>query len=206
MAELAGVEVRSRRELSIVVILVAIGAALKLYLEERVFSLRDMTLGTLDAEVLPFQRIGRGGVELCRECRRLEAVHGMAGRALHTSGPFGELAAMRIGLVAIHALGEGDRLLEISACMASRTIHSRVFPLQRILGFRMIEVPIHRNQRNSLPAFGVMARLTALRKTAVVHVRMAIRTLGKRYARIARLGVGARRVALFTLHLGMRSG
>ena len=58
MAALAGVEVWSSGELCIVLILVAIGAALKLYLEERVFALRDMTFGAFHLEVLPSQRIG----------------------------------------------------------------------------------------------------------------------------------------------------
>ena len=67
MAAFAGVKVRSRRELSIVLILVAIGAALKLDLEKRVFAFWDMTLGAFDFEVLPVQRIGRGGVQLGRK-------------------------------------------------------------------------------------------------------------------------------------------
>jgi len=49
VAALAGIQVRSRRKLSIVVILVAIGATLKLDLEECVFAFWDMTLGALDA-------------------------------------------------------------------------------------------------------------------------------------------------------------
>src|ERR1035441_8759594 len=94
----------------------------------------------------------------------------MAGRAFDTPRPLGELAVMRIGLVTIHALGEGDRLFEISARVATRTIHGGVLALQRILGLRVIEIPAHRSHGNSLPAFGVVAGLAALRETAVVRI------------------------------------
>lgn len=118
VAALAVVEVWSRRELPLMLIFVAIGAALKLNLEERVFAFGNMTLGALDAEMLPFQRIGRGGMKFRRKRRRFEAIHGVAGRAPCAPGPLGELAVMRIGLVTIHALGERDRFLELSSSVA----------------------------------------------------------------------------------------
>lgn len=40
----------------------------------------------------------------------------------------------------------------------------------------------------------------------MMRIRVAIRTPGKRYPGVARLPVSARRVALFTFHLGVRSG
>ena len=40
----------------------------------------------------------------------------------------------------------------------------------------------------------------------MVRIRMTIRALGKRYARVARLAISARRVALLALHLGVQSG
>src|SRR5450631_662530 len=70
----------------------------------------------------------------------------------------------------------------------------------------MVEVLADRSQGNSLPAFGVVARLAALRETAVVRIVVAIRALGKRYSGVARFAVGARRVTLFTLHLRVQSG
>jgi len=78
-----------------------------------------------------------------------------------------------------------------------------VLPLQQILGLRVIEVSVHRSQRNFLPAFCVVARLAALRETAVMRIRVTIRAFGKRYPGVARLAVGARGVALFTLYLGV---
>src|SRR5664279_1937693 len=87
VAAFAVIEVRSRHELPIVLIFVAIGALLKLNLEERVFAFGDMTLRTVDGEMFPFERIGRGGVVLRRKRRRLETLHRVAGPALASPGP-----------------------------------------------------------------------------------------------------------------------
>lgn len=65
----------------------------------------------------------------------------------------------------------------------------------------MIKVPADRSQRNSLPAFSAVAGLAALRETAVVRIGVAVRALAEGYARVARLAIRARRVALLTLHL-----
>ena len=129
VASLAGIEVRSPGELPIVLVFVAISATRKHNLEQCVFALGNMTLGAFDGEVFAFERIGRGRVIFRRERRRFETFHGVAARALRTSGPLGELAVVRIGLVTIHALCERDRLFEISTSMAARAIHGRVLAL-----------------------------------------------------------------------------
>ncbi len=126
---LAGVKVRSPGELPVVLVFVAIGAVRKLNLEKRVFAFGDMTLGAFDGEMFPFERIGGSAVIFCRKGRRFEAVHGVAPGALGAARPLRELPIMWIGLVAIHALGECDRLLEISTSMAERAIHGRVLAL-----------------------------------------------------------------------------
>ena len=203
VAALAGVEVRSPGELPIVLIFVAIGAVRKLNLEKCVFACGDVTLGAFNREVFPFERICGSGMIFCRKGRRLKTIHGVARRALSTSGPLGELAVVWIGLVAIHAFRKRNRLFEISTCVAERAIHGHMLALQWILGLRVIEGLIHHSQRNSLPAFGAVAGLAALRETAVVRICVAIRALGKRYPGVARLAVGARCVALFALYLGM---
>jgi len=141
-----------------------------------------------------------------RERRWFKSIHRVTRRAFPTARPFGELAVVRIGLVTIDALREGDRLLEVSARVAAFATHGRVFSLQRILGFCVVKVFANRSQRDFLPALGAMAGLAALRETPVVRVVVAIRTLGKRNPRIARLGVRARHVALLALHLDVQSG
>lgn len=127
MAAFAGVEVWSRRKLAGVLVAVAIGAVLELDFEERVFPLWNMALVALHRGVLSLQRISRGCVVLHGEFRGFEAIHRMAGGALSSSGALGELSLVRIGLVAIHTLLEGQRLLEISAGVALRTIYRGVF-------------------------------------------------------------------------------
>jgi len=57
MAALAGVEVWRSGELPGVLVAVAIGAALELHLEQRVFSFGNMTLAALQTGMLALQRI-----------------------------------------------------------------------------------------------------------------------------------------------------
>jgi hypothetical protein len=65
-------------------------------------------------------------------------------RALPLARPRLELPFVGIGCVAIHALGEGELLLEIASGMAITTTHLDVHPPQRIFRFRMIErLPRH---------------------------------------------------------------
>jgi hypothetical protein len=58
VAAFAGVEIRSRCKLSIVLVFVAIGTAREFHFKKCVFAFRDMTLGALHREVFPFERIG----------------------------------------------------------------------------------------------------------------------------------------------------
>ncbi len=162
-----------------------------------------MTLRAFHREMFPFERIGRCRVIFRRESRRLEPLHRVAGRALRTTRPFRELAVVRIGFVAIHAMREGYRLLEISSRMAARAIHSRVFPQQRILGLGVVEVAAHRCHRNLLPTLGAVTRLAALRETALVWIRVAIRALAKRNSGVPRFAISARRMAFFALNRGV---
>ncbi len=90
--------------------------------------------------------------------------------------------------------------------MTLRAIDTRMLAFQRILRLRVIEPPVHRLQRNFLPPAGVVARLAALRKAAMVRILVAVRALIERNAHILRLAVGAVGVALRALHLRVQSG
>lgn len=72
------------------------------------------------------------------EGRGFETVHTVA-RCAFAACPFGKLAAMRIGLVTIHAFLEQNRLLEISAGMALHAFDSSMLTEKRELCFGMIE-------------------------------------------------------------------
>ena len=201
VAAFAGVEIGSRRELSIVLVFVAIGATCEFDFKKRVFAFRNMTLRTLHREMFPFERIGGGRVIFHRECRGFEAIDGVASRTLRPLRPLGELAVMRVGLVTVHARSKRDRLLEISTRMAERAVHGHMLSLQRVLRLGVIEVLIHRSQGNLLPTRGAVAGLAALRETAMMRIHVAIGALRERQSCIPRLAVGAGGMALFTLHL-----
>ena len=207
MAAVASIEVRGRRELAGMLIRMAIGATFELDLEESVFSFMNMALGTLQPRMSALQRIRGQRVLFHRKRRRLPAVHGVARGTFSSARTFRELSTVRIGLVAVHALGEYQRLLEICVGVTLRTTDRRVFPFQRKLGLRVIEVQIQRLCGDLLPAACAVARLASLRrKASTVRVFVAIRALAERKARILSLAVCARRMALRTLHLCMQSG
>ena len=63
----------------------------------------------------------------------------MARGALGSARTAGKLSAVRIGLVAVHALLENQRLLEVSAGVALHTIHAGVLAPERKLCFGMVE-------------------------------------------------------------------
>jgi len=95
-------------------------------------------------------------------------------RALAPIRTLGKLSIVRIGLVAIHALGEDQWPFEVTASMALRAIHSGMLAFKRKLGLGVIEAFSHHLQRDLLPTICVMAGLAALRETAMVRVLVAI--------------------------------
>lgn len=68
------------------------------------------------------------------ECRRLESLHVMAGRALPFVSPLHELPIVLVP-VAVETVLKRQRLLEIAAGVATQTIYRLVFSLQWVLGF-----------------------------------------------------------------------
>lgn len=69
---------------------------------------------------------------------RLEPFEVVAAAALRAASPLGELAPVLI-LMAIHALLEGDRLLEVTFAMASQTIHLLMLSDQGVFGLRVVK-------------------------------------------------------------------
>lgn len=130
----------------------------------------------------------------------------MAGGAFSSSGTFGELSIVRIGLVAIHALREHERLFEVSIGMALEALNSRVLAFQWKLRLRMVEVLIQRLRGNLLPPACVVAGLAGLRcEASAVGIFVAVRALIEGNARILRLAVTPRRMALRALYLRVQS-
>ena len=77
VALVASVEIRCRRELSGMLVVVAVGAALKFDFEQSIFALGNVALRTLDTRMASLQRIGGGRVVLHCELRRSPSIHGM---------------------------------------------------------------------------------------------------------------------------------
>lgn len=140
VALLALIQVGCGGKLASMPVAVTVRAELELDLVESVFSLRSMTLHALQARVSGLQRVGGGRMFLDPELRRFPSVHGVTGRALASVGPLRELSSVRIGLVAIHALIEGDRLLEVALRMTLHAFHLRMLAQQRVLCLRVIEI------------------------------------------------------------------
>ena len=139
VALLAAVQVGRRGELSLVLVFVAVPAARELDLVQRVSALGDVTLRALHGGVLGFERVSGRRVLFHAKFRRFESFHGVTRGAFPTISPLDELAFMLV-LMAIHALLEGDRLLEIAAPMALQAIDTLVFPDQRVLGLGVVKV------------------------------------------------------------------
>ena len=206
VATIASIEIGCCGELRGVLVRVAIGAAVELHFEKRVLGFWNMTLRALQTSMSTLQRIRARGVLLYRECRRLPALHRMAGSAFPGVRTLGKLAVVRIGFVAVHALGKCEWFLEVSAGMALGTIHDGVLAFQRKFRLGVIEAFVHRLQRNLFPPVRVVARLATLSEAPMVRVFVAIGTLVERNACVLGLAVGSVDVTLCTLHLLMQSG
>jgi len=112
---------------------------------------------------------------------------------------------VRIGFVAIHALLEYERFLEISVEVALRAIDAGVLAFKRELGLGMIEALVHGLERNLLPSAGTVARLAALREAPMVRIFVTIGTLIEGNTNVLRFAVGSIHVAISALYLRMQA-
>lgn len=204
VAAVAGIKVRSRRKLSLMLVGMTVSAALELDLEQSVLALRNMALGAFQSRVLPFQRIRARIVFLPREGRRLPSLDGMARSTLPAAFPLGKLPAVRIQLVTVHALLKCQRLFEVAVGVALHTSHAPMLAFQRKLRLGVVEALVDRLQRHLLPSSRVMARLAALRETSMMRVLVTVGALTERNPHVLRLSVGAVRMTLGALHLQMQ--
>lgn len=205
VAALTGVEVRCSGKLSRMFVTVAVSAALELDFELRILAPGNVAAGALHDGVSTLQGIRRSAMVFYCERGWLEPIHGMARGTLAAVTPLGKLAGMRIGPVTVHALLKNQRLLKISSGVALRAFDSGMFSQQRVLGLGMVEALDDRLGRDSLPAAGVVACLTALGEASAMGIGVAIRTLAKSDAGIARLAVRSGRMTFLAGDLGMRT-
>lgn len=139
VAAFARVEVRRSSKLAGVLVSMTVSAMLEFQLEDGVDSARDVALVASHFRVRSCQGIRGLRMICCREGRRFPSFHRMTGRALAAIRPGCELTLMRIGLVAVHAFLEGDRLLEVATSVALNATNRRVLAEQGEFRFRVIE-------------------------------------------------------------------
>ena len=101
-----------------------------------------MAFAAFDGNVFPLQRITGSVMLFHSKERRLPALHCMALRAFTFFRPRFKLAFVRVGLMAIRAVLERQRLLEIAIDMALGATNRRVLSKQGILGFGMIKLKL----------------------------------------------------------------
>ena len=204
VAAIAGVEVWRRCELASMLVGVTVCAALELDLEESRFPFRNMALGAFQTRMSALQWVCAQSMFLHCERGGFPAVHGVARGTFSAVRAFGKLAVVGIGLVAIHALLEYERLFEVSIGMALVAIHAAVFALQGELCLGVIKTLIQRLSRDLLPTARVVAGLAGLpREACSVRVFVAVRALSEANPCVLWFAIGAVGVTLRALHLGV---
>lgn len=116
-----------------------------------------------------------------------------------------ELALVRVRLMAIVAIGKGQRLLEVSVQMAFGATDGRMLAQQRIFRFRVVEFEL---RQNLLPARGRVAVFANLwLERTFVRIHVAIEACLELHVLISRRAAqDIRLVALFARDLNVLAG
>ena len=133
VAPFALVQVGRCRELPCMFIHVAVQTLRKLDLVNGGLARRNMTLLALHFRMFAIESVLAGGMVLAGKSRRFPASDRMARGALSPACTLRELPTVWIWRVAIGALGERQRLLEISVLVAQLAGHFQMLADQRIL-------------------------------------------------------------------------
>jgi hypothetical protein len=124
--------------------------------------------------------------------------------ALTLLGTGFELALVWIGLVAIHAIREGKRFLEIAIDVTGRAADRDVFANQGILRLRMIE---RKDRQEFFPSRGCVAVLAALLERSFVRIDMAVDARLELHVFVTRRSTGhVRLMTLFAGNLDVQTG
>jgi hypothetical protein len=108
--------------------------------------------------------------------------------------------------MAIRALFEDERFLEVSTSMALRALEFRMLSQQRILGLRMVKFLAHGSGGNLLPSARVVAGLASLGKATFMWIAVTIRALGKGQSDEPGLVIGPGCMALLAGDLRVHPG
>ena len=188
MAALAAIQERLLRKLAVVGVLVAVGAFGKLHFVNRVLARGQMTLVAIYFCVLPFERVLGSRMFFDAKQRWLPTLNRVAFCAFALFRPGRELSFVWIWLVAVYAIGEWQRLLEVAIQMALRARNGRVLAEQRVFGFRMVEFEF---RQELFPTCGGMAILAPLRfERPFVRIDVAVDASRKLHVFVPRRTAG----------------
>src|SRR5437588_321934 len=136
--------------------------------------------------------------------RGLPTLDGVAFRAFALFGPGRKLAFVWILLMAVDAIGEWQRFLEVAIQMALSARNGRVLAQQGVFGFRMVEFEF---RQEFFPACGCVAILATLLERPLVGIDVAVDASRKLHVFVARGTAGPIGfVALFAGHLHVLTG
>ena len=170
VAPLAAIVPWGCRKLPVVFIPVAVHAESELDPVSSVLAGRGVAVCALSFSVRRSQ--GKAGLGMigCRVSGGPPALHGVATLAPAAVRAFQELPAVRIGIVAIGAIGKGHGGLEVGALVAAQARHIEVFSQQWVAGLRVIEGG---NERGFLPCRSIVAGIATLRELAFMRIGVA---------------------------------
>lgn len=203
VAVLAAILVWSGGKLFVMRILVTIRARRELHFVDGVLAGRGMAFVASDGRMFPLERIMRCRVFFHSKLRRLPAFDGVALRTFPLARPRLELPFVRIGSMAIRALGKGQRLLEIASGVAVAASNFQMHSQKRIFCFRMVE--LHR-RIHFFPTGRRVAGFARSLKSALVRIGVA-RDAGVKFdpGEFHCLVGAGREVALLAGHLGVHA-
>jgi hypothetical protein len=173
VAVLATIEVRFRRELSAVRVLVAVAALPTLDSILRVGTRRQVAFGAIDFAVSAPQRISGFLMAAQRKQRGFEALFVVTRGTIAAVGAPPKLALVGIRGMAIDTAIVCNRLAEFCAVVAFGARHLAVLADERKIRRGVIEAS---DLRSGLPVHGRMARFARLPERSLVRIAMALGT------------------------------
>lgn len=179
VAVLAAIPMRRAGELAAVDVFVAARAVRLLDHEHGVRTARDVALGAGHFYVPAFERVGCGGMQFHSEQGRFPRLLVVAFRAGDAGFARLELAAMRIGRMAILAQQVRRGEFEIRLAVALFAVQGLVLPGQGELRFGMVKFG---EATDLAPGGSCVALLAGALEFAGVRITMACHAVGKRDA------------------------
>src|SRR6267143_5250093 len=167
MTLLAFVTIRRGFKLSVMGILMAVGAGCEFHLVDGVLARWQMALVAFHFDVLALQRVLGCVVLFHAEQRGLPAIHGVAFRALALFGTCFELALVGVRFMTIIAITKRKDPFEITLQMALSAADHGVLSEKRVLSLGMVEF---KSRQQFFPSVGCMTFFAALLEGAFVRI------------------------------------